>query len=588
MEDPANIIDNVLYMIEDNVTVYVEFVPITPAKEPWIDENGEYHLGNVEHCEMDGFYFEVKDGQVGDSLDSVDVSYFEFEQLSDGTYQIDYYCGPTEDLTELVIPKTYQGKQITVLGTSHRSAFIASGGQKPRFVLTLNENIREIKGYAFYTMWVSKVQGDTSNLKTIGEYAFSWANSPGGYTLDIKLDYPGKITAGYEMFNHMNVTARIKHATTFSRNSFSQQSINYIFTDDHTYGAPVWSWLDDNSAATATFTCTDSRCRHQETVDATITRGDVVDGKVLLTASVEMNGTTYTDEKEVFADSMGARLVGHSISLDGDIGVNFYMELADNIANSDTAYMHFTIPTGSGTTTQDVLVKDARQVTSGDKTYYVFKCQVAAKEMTSEIKAQIIDGDKHGEIYTYSVKEYADYLIGHAEESEEWAKAVPLVKAMLNYGAYSQIYFDKNPTALANADLTDEDKTLGDVAINIAEPAIGKLPDGVTFEGATLSLKSETSLSLYFKSDADLEFSCGGYTVEKATSGEYQIARIRGIAAKHIGDTFTLNVGSGSITYSPLNYIANALNGGTEDENLINAVKALYWYRQAADAYFPE
>ena len=296
--DPANIIDNVMYMIEDNVTVYVKFVPVTPAKEPWIDENGEYHLGNVEYCEMDGFYFDVKDDQVGDPIDSVDVSYFEFELLGDGTYQIDCYCGPTDELTELVIPKTYQGRQITVLGTDHKSAFIASHGKKSRFILTLNENIREIKGYAFYTMWVSKVQGDTSNLKTIGDYAFSWVNAPGGYTLDIKLDYPGRITAGYEIFNHMNVTARIKHATTFSKDSFSQQSINYIFTDDHTYGAPVWSWLDDNSAATATFTCTDPRCRHQETVDATITRGEAVDGRALLTASVNVNGTVHTDKKE--------------------------------------------------------------------------------------------------------------------------------------------------------------------------------------------------------------------------------------------------------------------------------------------------
>nr|WP_316624637.1 hypothetical protein [uncultured Ruminococcus sp.] len=585
--DPANIIDNVMYMIEDNVTVYVKFVPVTPAKEPWIDENGEYHLGNVEYCEMDGFYFDVKDDQVGDPIDSVDVSYFEFELLGDGTYQIDCYCGPTDELTELVIPKTYQGRQITVLGTDHKSAFIASRGQKSRFVLTLNENIREIKGYAFYTMWVSKVRGDTSNLKTIGDYAFSWVNSPGGYTLDIKLDYPGRITAGYEIFNHMNVTARIKHATTFSKDSFSQQSINYIFTDDHTYGAPVWSWLDDNSAATAIFTCTDPRCRHQETVDATITRGEAVDGKVHLTASVEMNGTAYTDEKEIFADAIGARLIGHSISLDGDIGVNFYMELADNIANSDTAYMHFTIPKNGEPDTKDIMVSDARKVESGDKTYYVFKCQVAAKEMTSVIKAQIIDGYRSGTEYTYSVKEYADYLLEHAEEREDWSNAVPIVKAMINYGAYSQIYFDKNPTDLANAGLTDEEKALADVDISAADPIIDP-PDGVTFVGATLSLKSETTLSLYFTADSQPEFSCGDYTVEPVQNGRYYAARIRGIAAKHIGDTFTLNVGSGSITYSPLNYIANTLNGGTEDENLINAVKALYWYWKAADAYFPD
>ena len=291
--------------------------------------------------------------------------------------------------------------------------------------------------------------------------------------------------------------------------------------------------------------------------------------------------------EEEYSKGNGISVVGHSLSLDGDIGVNFYMDLPNSIiAHKDTAYMHFTIPTGSGSTTQDVFVKDARIVESDNETFYVFKCQVAAKEMTSEIKAQIIDGEKQGIEYTYSVKEYADYLIDHAAEREDLAKAVPLVKDMLNYGAYSQIYFEKNPTALANADLTDEGKLLGDVTIDIDDPITDNLPEGTTYEGATLSLKSETSLSLYFKSSTDLEFSCDGYTVEKATSGEYQIARIRGIKAKKIGDIYTLSVNGTNVKYSPLNYCKNALDGGTDDENLKNVVKALYHYWQAAADYF--
>lgn len=236
-----------------------------------------------------------------------------------------------------------------------------------------------------------------------------------------------------------------------------------------------------------------------------------------------------------------------------------------------------------------MLVKDAFIKEWNGKEYYVFKCRVAAKEMTSEIEAQMIDGDLTGTEYTYSVKEYADYLIEHADERDDLAPAVPLVKAMLNYGGYSQVYFDKNPGTLANAGLTDAEKTLGDPEINIADPIISNLPEGATFEGATLSLKSETSLSLNFKSSTDLEFSCDGYTVESATSGGYQIARIRGIKAKHIGDILTLKVnGNESISYSPLNYCKNASDGGSDDENLINIVKALYLYWQAANAYFHE
>ena len=288
-----------------------------------------------------------------------------------------------------------------------------------------------------------------------------------------------------------------------------------------------------------------------------------------------------------YSDGVGVSLIGHSISLDGDIGINFYMELAPGIAASETACMKFTIPTGEGDVTQSVPVKDARQVTSGNKTYYVFKCQVAAKEMTSEIKAQIIDGETFGSEYTYSVKEYADYLIAHANENQEWKKAVALIKATLNYGAFSQLYFDKNTGELANAGLSVDERKLGEPDFSVDDPVLYGLPKGTTFVGATLSLKSETTLSLYFRSGDDLSFSCEDYDVEKAESGNYQIVRIRGIKAKALGDAFRLHInGNDAMQYSVLNYCRYVLDDKKQDEKLQNAIKAFYFYYEEAFAYF--
>ena len=586
--------NNTFYMLDNNVTVHAEFVPIIPAKAPYIDENGEYHLGNIEHCNIGGMYFSVKDGVIDKELDSIDVSYFDFKD-NGSSYQVNYYTGPTENLTELVIPKSYNGKPVTVVGRNNDDVFIVGNGTKPQFKLTLNENIEEIKHYTFYTMWVKEVGGDTSALNKIGNFAFSWANSTGGYSLDLRLDYPGEITVGYETFNNMNVTAHMKHSAHFGNNGLHLNSLTYDFTDEHTYGNPYWSWAYDYSSAEATFACTDKRCHHSESVDAAV-QSETENGIITSHATAEFRSNTYTDSITAYADGIGARLAGHSISLSGDIGVNFYMELSNDTAYSETAYMHFTIPTGDTVTESDVYVKDARKESSGGKEYYVFKCCVAAKEMTSEIKAQIIDGDRSGEEYTYSVKEYADYLLAHTGENDEWDKAVPLVRAMLNYGAYSQAYFDKNPDKPANAGLTDEQKALGEISIDVADPVVKDLPEGTTFEGSTLSLKSVTTLSLYFKSSETLKFDCGGYTVETVQSGGYQVARIRGIEARFIGEAVTLKAGdSGSVTYSPLNYCKNVLtlSTSTEDEakneqtqKLQNAVKALYLYWQAACDYF--
>lgn len=280
-------------------------------------------------------------------------------------------------------------------------------------------------------------------------------------------------------------------------------------------------------------------------------------------------------------------LAGHSISLAGDIAVNFYMELSDEVINSqNNPYMLFTIPdTSAEYQTQKVYVKDVTPVKANGKDYYIFKCRVAAKDMNAQITAKLIDGTERGEVYTYSVKQYADYLLAHTDERDDWAKAAPLVKAMLNYGANAQIYFNKNSENLANADLDEKDKVLGDDEITPPQTSFN-LPDGVTFEGSTLSLKSETTLSLYFTGSEKLTFSCDGYNVETVESGNYQIARIRGIMAADIGSSITLNVGGGTATYSPLNYCAKALADNTSDEKLTNTVKALYLYYKATEEYF--
>lgn len=298
--------------------------------------------------------------------------------------------------------------------------------------------------------------------------------------------------------------------------------------------------------------------------------------------SFEMPDESVTVNAEFgFSDGVGARLAGHSISLDGDIGVNFYMELAPEIAASETAYMLFTIPNGDKTETKTINVKD---ITPKDG-YYIFKCNVAAKEMTSATKAQLIDGDNIGTEYTYSVKEYADYLLENAKEDgtpeqQEYFRAAPLVEAMLTYGDYAKEYFDESDT------LDDLDDV--NIGSKFAEFA-STLPDNL-YDGTTLSLKSETTLSLYFTSSEDLEFSCADYTVEKETSGKYQIARIRGIKANQLNSslnlTLTAGKSSGHVIYSPMNYCYNALDGGTTNRRLQNTVKALYAYFQAAKAYF--
>ena len=74
--------------------------------------------------------------------------------------------------------------------------------------------------------------------------------------------------------------------------------INHVVCEQHDYSSdtPVWSWADDYSTATVTFTC--SECGAEETVTATVTSRESGDN-MIYTAAVTFNGQLYTNTKTV-------------------------------------------------------------------------------------------------------------------------------------------------------------------------------------------------------------------------------------------------------------------------------------------------
>ena len=77
----------------------------------------------------------------------------------------------------------------------------------------------------------------------------------------------------------------------------------------HKYGKPVFTWSDDYSVANATFTCANDKT-HVKKVDAKIT-SKITDatctkaGKTVYTATIEFDGKTYTDSKEIEIKAKG-------------------------------------------------------------------------------------------------------------------------------------------------------------------------------------------------------------------------------------------------------------------------------------------
>ena len=96
---------------------------------------------------------------------------------------------------------------------------------------------------------------------------------------------------------------------SFDGQDYTDTQKDVIKATGHKYGKPEWKWTDDNKTATATFTCENDKSHvkteeakiSEKSEDATCTKA----GKVTYTATVKLNGETYTDTKEVEGTALG-------------------------------------------------------------------------------------------------------------------------------------------------------------------------------------------------------------------------------------------------------------------------------------------
>ena len=274
-----------------------------------------------------------------------------------------------------------------------------------------------------------------------------------------------------------------------------------------------------------------------------------------------------------FKNGIGEHLDGYSLSLDGNIGVNFFMELDKSVIADENAYMKFRLPNGK---TSVVLVGDAKQQTVGGTTYYVFSCEVAAKEMNETITAQIITSDKKGEVYEYSVADYIQYIRDNPTEFDE--KTLRLVNAMAGYGDYAKAYFN-NENLDAN---TEMDAVTADTLASFDKQISGDLPEGITYYGSSLLLESNTTMRHYFKVAEGTDVSALSFSGSK---GNYYYIDIPNISAEKLGTIQNVTIGNCTISYSPMSYAYAVLSSKNTSESLKNLVKSLYLYEQAAEAY---
>lgn len=270
------------------------------------------------------------------------------------------------------------------------------------------------------------------------------------------------------------------------------------------------------------------------------------------------------------------KVSGYNIGISGEILFKVYVNFGQ-AAQSDVSinYTYSYKKTGSN---EVVFNKDVTEFAHNDNGYY-FVIPVQSACMTSPITITLTYQGKETE-YTTTVEEVA------YDSVEQDASYENLVKALLTYGGYAQIQLKINTGKLPVVAGVDFSQDFSPAALTPQEYNAGN----DAFDGAVLSLLSETNIKLSFKKSVlgdtaptmTVAFGSGSYTLEGTSKGNDYVYTIKGSTENSNGfpataynSTFTYSFESGiSGEYSIFTYLQVAKAKGS------NAMKNL------AEAYF--
>ncbi len=270
----------------------------------------------------------------------------------------------------------------------------------------------------------------------------------------------------------------------------------------------------------------------------------------------------------------------HSVTPDGNICVNFYLDITDEEA--ENAVVDFS---WFNKTTSDVPKMSGYG--------YRVTCPVAAAEMTYPITATIrINEVTQPGKDVYAVVDYARTTI---ESANSGTKLKNLVKAMLDYGSKAQLRFNRNVDNLANGgtDYFDYEVTADSISGEASDMDADLANYGLEYTGSSVVYLDATKLRHYYKITEPTLFdqvkdgiTLDGAPVEYKTSGKEIYYEVSNIAAPDVAEQHVLKIGTNEYRYSVLNYAKKQLQNANASAASKELSRAVYRYYKAADAYY--
>ncbi|SDB08607.1 hypothetical protein SAMN02910317_00435 [Ruminococcaceae bacterium FB2012] len=275
-------------------------------------------------------------------------------------------------------------------------------------------------------------------------------------------------------------------------------------------------------------------------------------------------------------------LKGVSLSLNGEIGVNFYLDLQNT-----SAFDSFSVTGPNGETVLPLTEVTAED--SGENAgLYKVSCPVDPTQLDTPVSLRLKKGDSvvrffdgEGCVFgekgaSVTVREY----IGTVKAGGHGSGLEALAGALDVYGKYAEAVFSGA-----------EDPGLEDIlpaadGLNKYRfSSEGDLPSGVKLLGTALLIDSDTSCRIYFDKHPGEVSVDGAPASVGSKDGKYYI-EVRDIPAAELDRVHTAKAGGCSMEFCALSYACSVLNGEDPPAELAGLSRALYAYSFAADMYF--
>lgn len=300
------------------------------------------------------------------------------------------------------------------------------------------------------------------------------------------------------------------------------------------------------------------------------------------------------------------------ITMDGDIGVNAYLDLS--AFNLTDFKVEITSVDTDGSETTKTYINPEVEGAGEFANFYKFTTEVAAHNMVKDIVITLYDGDNvvtefaNNGSYVTSIREIQEQYIeyyspGGAGASDPKAdKIVELCKAYLAYGARAQEFFNIDTDDLAdkNYSIIDSVNAVTEDDIDAVRTISGTGATGFKIVSSTFMVTSKSAIRFYYQltdtTATDYTFTA---TLDSAdakvrlgtNNAGLAFVEIYDIAAKDLDAQTVLTVTNNNdnsvltVSYNAMCYAKSMIKSGT-NQALTAICKAMYLYNKAANEYF--